>query len=500
MKIICKIKLFAIIFCATSIMGCVQEESLEFASNKEDVIDINTTRAEGNILGYNSGSYNGTKSTTASDPFTETREVECFESVVLPELQPHIWMGNILTKSSIVDANYKPLVYPRQPITITTTLPGTNSQVIENPSYSKYLAYVQEQTAKGSFSQNGEFNFTTEQFTSYNELKVAFGSNVNSGGLFWGSSTTTEGYDHVINKATGLYVKFYQTSFKVVMDYPQGQIASIPTDLINEAVYVNSITYGRLGILTIETNEAIHNAETIINGTFRKLFVSGSSSLTTTEQAFLDGCDFRVYLIGGNGSTSVEAFKGYSAFIQHIKNGTFSKSEPGSPLFCTFNHVKDNSPVSVKFKYSIKKEPVYLELKWRSNPSNDPYHIRNRGDLSVNFYKNKSKIPMIAPPNMKIKLRLTTVETGGGDIDRDPVHKDYVFYNAGYKTSMVLMVNQWTSEFHDARREGSPYDGFTVIPSYTTWKTYLLQESNEYATIGYNPITDDNVRFAIPLY
>lgn len=100
-------------------------------------------------------------------------------------------MGNILTKPSIVDANYKPLVYPRQPITITTTLPGTNSQVIENPSYSKYLAYVQEQTAKGNFSQNGEFNFTTEQFTSYNELKVAFGSNVNSGGLFWGSSTTT---------------------------------------------------------------------------------------------------------------------------------------------------------------------------------------------------------------------------------------------------------------------------------------------------------------------
>lgn len=482
------------------LFSCTDENLVNDISSlkKEKVIEINTTRSEGNILGVNSEMGIGTKSTNATDPFTEIREVECFESVVLPELQPHIWVGNILTKSSIVDCNYKPLIYPRQPITISTTLPGTNDQIITNPSYSKYLAYVQEQTAKGNFSQNGEFNFTTEQFTSYNELKVAFGSNVSTGALFWKSNTTEEGFDHTISKATGLYVKFYQTSFKIAMDYPQGQIASIPTNLIDEAVYINSITYGRLGILTIETNEAVYTAETIINRTFRKLFVSGSSYLTTEEKAFLDGCDFKVYLIGGNGSTSVETFKGYSAFIQHIKQGTFSRNEPGSPLFCTFNHVRDNSPVSVKFKYSIKKEPVYLELKWRSNPSNDPYIIRNRGDLSVNFYRSRSKIPTIAPPNMKIKLRLTTVETGGGDIDRDPVNKDYVFYNAGYKTSMVLMTNKWTSEFHPARREGSPYDGFKVIPSYTTWHTYFLQDSNEYVALGYNPITDDNVKFAIP--
>lgn len=284
------------------------------------------------------------------------------------------------------------------------------------------------------------------------------------------------------------------------MDYPQGQIASIPTDLINEAVYVNSITYGRLGILTIETNKAIHNAETIINGTFRKLFVSGSSSLTTTEQAFLDGCDFRVYLIGGNGSTSVEAFKGYSAFIQNINNETFRKSEPGSPLFCTFNHVKDNSPVSVKFKYSIKKEPVYLELKWKMDPDpsdNKISGVNNRGHLSVNFYKNKSKIPTIAPPNMKIMLLKTTEKT---PTLGDPrfTYKEYVFQNAGYKTSMELLHNQWTLDIYPTSREGSPYDGFTVIPGYKLFNTYLLQESNEYQVMGYNPITDNNVAYAIP--
>lgn len=262
----------------------------------------------------------------------------------------------------IVNCVYKPLIYPRTPITISLTLPGTSPQQIHPASYSKYLAYIQEQTTKGTFVQNGEFNFTTEQFTSYNELKVAFGSNVNTNGLFWGSSTSSSSSDHLINKATGLYVKFYQTSFKAIMDYPRDKIALVPTDMIDSAVYINSITYGRLGLLTLETNESVYEAQDKINQIFKTLFYSNSSTFTKEEQSFLNGCEFKVYLIGGNGNTSVESFSGLDGFIQHIKKGSFSRNVPGTPIFCTFNHVKDNSPVKVQFKFSVKKEPLYIEL------------------------------------------------------------------------------------------------------------------------------------------
>lgn len=151
MKSLYKIKLALIIVCVFAIAGCVKEdESIDFVSNKDIVIDINTTRAVGNILRANSGVK---LRASTSDPFTEIREVECFESVVLPELQPHIWIGNILTKSSVADCNYNPLIYPRNPITVSSTLPGMNPLVIENPSFSKYMSYIQEQTAKGNFSQ-----------------------------------------------------------------------------------------------------------------------------------------------------------------------------------------------------------------------------------------------------------------------------------------------------------------------------------------------------------
>ena len=444
--------------CALLIASCNKEEVLpegirqNTPSKKNYVIDINTTRSAGNILGAVTG--NGLGPATRAmgdDPFTEIREVECFESVVLPELQPHIWIGNIMPKSSVVNCVYKPLIYPRKPITVSLTLPGTSPQQIETPSYSKYLTYIQEQTQKGTFAQNGEFSFSTEQFTSYNELKVAFGSNVNTNGIFWGSSSSSSSSDHLINKATGLYIKFYQTSFKAIMDYPQDQIATIPSNMIDSAVYINSISYGRLGILTLETNETAYEAKDKIEKIFRTIFYSSSSTFTKEEQSFLNGCDFKVYLIGGNGNTSVESFSGLTGFIQHIKKGTFSKDVPGTPIFCTFNHVKDNSPVSIKFKFNVKKEPIYVEIKHEpilNVPKTEQFlgsvnysKIKGYGQIRIYFYRNRAKVPTIADPRIPIKVgkkwKRTDIYTDGKKYENENTN-EYEMKNAGNQTSMVL--------------------------------------------------------------
>lgn len=415
--------------CNDDFISTQQAESIA----KDQVIEIKTTRNEWNIL------QNGMKLKSSSgDPnFVDTKEVESTESVVLPELVPHIWVGNILRKSSIANCDYKPLIYPRNPITVSLTLMNTSPKTISNPTFSTYLGYIQEQTAKGNFSQNSEFNLSIEQFTSYNELKVAFGSNVNSSFLFWGSSTGTELDQHTINKATGIYVKFFQTSFKAVMDYPAGSIASIPSNLIDSAVYINSISYGRLGIMTLETNSTVQYSKEIVNKVFHKIFSSGSSTLTTEEKNFLDGCDYKLYMIGGNGSTAVESFIGYQGFIQHIKSGKFSKNEPGTALFCTFNHVKDNSPVKTRFKFDIKKEPLYVELS------------KKKDGVYMNFYRSRSKVPTIANPNIKFPIRITEktdFAPGGSNgiyandygFIEGTYHNNYDFYNSGYQTDLKI--------------------------------------------------------------
>ena len=99
--------------------GSVQRSSSSKASSVE--IEINTTRDAWNMLDNPSGS--GMLKSTSSDPFTEIREVESTESIVLPELIPHIWVGNIMKKSSIADCIYQPLIYPRSAIIVGLTLP-----------------------------------------------------------------------------------------------------------------------------------------------------------------------------------------------------------------------------------------------------------------------------------------------------------------------------------------------------------------------------------------
>jgi len=371
----------------------------EYSSASDIVLTINTTRNEGNILHDHSTDNISLRSIT-NDPFTEIRKVVSTESVILPELQQHIWIGNIVQRKSIVDCSYIPIKpTSRNPITVSlTNIQNTSSKKINNISFSEQFKYLNEQYLNASFKQNGEFSFSVEQFTSYNELKSAFGTNVNTSSLFWKNTSSEYEEDHSISKATGLYIRFYQTSFKMIMDYPETTLGNIDKNMINDAVYVSSITYGRLGILTLETNSSADYSKLVINNTFRKLFSSGNSTFTKEEQSFLDGCDFKLYLIGGNSTTAVQSFTGYSGFITHIKKGSFSSKEPGEPMFCTFSNFKDNSTVSTEFQFNIKKEPVYAEMKLIKQG------IKQTDGIYLYFYKNKSRTPTIANPSIKFNV------------------------------------------------------------------------------------------------
>lgn len=367
----------------------------------------------------------------------EVKEVETSETVVFPQLFQHIWLGSILRKSSIANALYAPLIYNnRTPLKIISTLPGAGSAIMESPSLTNYMPLLNKFVKEGSFKQNGEFVFSIEKFTSYNELKTAFGSNINTGALFWGSHTGTSGETYQIQKATGLYVKFYQSSFRVMMDPPVNGFPEVPQNMLDDAVYVNSITYGRMGILTIETNDSYEYAYEKIGKVFNKIFLSGNNQYTKEEKDFLNRSEFKVYLISGSGQTaSVVPFSGYDGFIRHIVSGRFSKDIPGDPLFCSFNHVRDNTPVRIKFKYSIKKAPVYTELV-----------MKNGDGVYLYFYRNKSKIPTIAHPRIKFSIKKTeqinfSPSPYAGDFGYDPekiLYEEKDFYNTGYQTSIKL--------------------------------------------------------------
>ena len=350
-------KIIYYLSCITLFLGCSDEisENTFTTTNSKDqtveAIQINTFRQIGNDT--NDRSFGISTRSSGANEFEDIREVESNETVVVPSLASHIWLGNIIGKQSAVNADYLPLAYRINPIKVTSSLPPNYpSGAVELPSYQSMYRFVSEKVLpNSSFEQNEEFKFSISQFTSYNELKEVFGNNINTSALFWGSSSGESNSDHTISTATGFYVKFYQTSYTVTMDYPQNPIASdLSAQSIDSAVYVNSIAFGRLGVLTVETNTLAEETKRKLNSTFNTIFTSGQSYLTQEEKNFLNGCDFKLFLISGNGKTSVESFHGYAGFIDHISKGKFSRRQPGSPIFCTFAYVKNNAPFKAVFK------------------------------------------------------------------------------------------------------------------------------------------------------
>lgn len=350
------------------------------------------------------------------DDILNTAEFEASESVVLSNLIRYIYPGSLLMGNSIQELNFKPVVVPLNPVTVSLSIPAMNKQTeitINNPSLSGTRAAINNYLQTADFTQNGEFSYSVEQFSTYDELKVAFGSNVNTSSIFHKTSSSTNIENSMIRKATGFYVKFTQKSFTLDMDIPKGDLVKNYNFNTNgvEPVYVSSISYGRMGILTIETDETSETAKKIINESLEILFFKKEKTLTEEQKSFLKKSDFNIYLIGGDGETAVQAFQGYEAFINHVSQKSFSKSEPGVPIFCSYSYFKDHSPVKTRFVYNTRVEPVYVRLLTENmdvKQGDQSYNQDNMlvyGDVVLRFYKNKGgTVPTVA--NSKIKFRL----------------------------------------------------------------------------------------------
>ncbi|AJW62015.1 Pneumolysin [Elizabethkingia miricola] len=372
---------------------------------------------------------------------TETREFESSESVVLNHLNRYVFPGSLLMGNSIQDLNYKPVFASLNPITVSLSIPAINQNTaitITNPSLSATRAAVYNYLKTADFTQNGQLSYNIQQFSSYDELKVAFGSNVNSRNLFGKNSSSTSVEEGMVAKQTGFYVKFYQTSFTLDMDVPNGSLVkdnNFDSEGI-EPVYVSSISYGRMGILAIETNEKAEDAKRIINETFNKLFYKKQTNFSQEEKSFIEEADFNLYLVGGDGSTAAQSFKGYEAFVNHISQGTFSKEQPGVPIFCSYSYLKDNSPVKTKFKFDIKRPPLYVKLVMENVKDNNQnntvagiYTQKRDAILKIYFYKNRSLVPTLPNPYIEFKIREKKKKWKSGDIPGRYNSPDDIPYN-----------------------------------------------------------------------
>lgn len=192
----------------------------------------------------------------------------------------YIYPGAIIEGNTISKANYLPVfVQDRNPITLSMTVkhspPKPTSRTIVKPSNSKIDDYVKEMAYGADFSQNERFMFQYKRFTFYDELKQAFGTDIDTRKLFSSHSESNSTESYKIMETTGMYVKFFQASFTVHMDIAPLADGPIQGTSGVPPVYVSSVTYGRMGIIVLETDKEYEFAETCIKKEFDRIFITG---------------------------------------------------------------------------------------------------------------------------------------------------------------------------------------------------------------------------------
>lgn len=214
------------------------------------------------------------------------------------------------------------------------------------PRLINYDGALNEALKSPDFSgdQTEEFEYDFKRFSYYDELKLAFGANFNIASLLNISASCVS---NKITHKTGLFARVFQQNFTAVMDYPEdGNLFKNNNDLNNHLTdaYINSIIYGRLAIISMESDYSYDSVKTAFKAALAINKNSGGASLDAQYKKILDTADVHVYILGGDASGAAKTFESFESFEKFIKDGgAFSKTVPGVPIFITANHLNDNS-------------------------------------------------------------------------------------------------------------------------------------------------------------
>lgn len=266
----------------------------------------------------------------------------------------NIYVGAVYKAPSIEDLSFSYISNPVKSIDVSYTFPRYYFDLIQRPSVSSMYRSLNKAIESPSFTgkQNLSFEYDFREFSYYKELKLAFGANVNIASVFKIDASYN---NNKITSKSGLFARVVQKNFSLIMDYPEnGNIFLNESDLSKTAslspVYINSIIFGRMGIIAIESNYTYDEVKSAFKASLTAGKVNGELNITAEQKKILQESQIRIFVSGGVGqdvAKIVEGFNEYKNFI--INGGEFTRDVPGVPIFFTANYASDNSVFNTSF-------------------------------------------------------------------------------------------------------------------------------------------------------
>lgn len=291
--------------------------------------------------GRSSGGRDGS-STRPSNPSTST-------STILISDPNIVYVGAAFPESEFGYNFTKELLYPRNPIEISTSFPdsylGEITRETGSFGYKKFMKEVLRSSEYKTFLQKGgreSLDFQCTEYFSYSDIEKAFSSNAGLAKIFSAKVQTNSKKTNIQSRLLGQLVS---RNFTVTMEVPvNGFFKDKSKDISAEnPVYVRSISYGKIALLSVESSYSFEEVKKAVEAGIKWKIFSAGGSFSSKDTEILQKSTITLYLISDDTNGSANQFFNSLDDIKNAFQINYSEANFGLPIFCKGYYTKDNS-------------------------------------------------------------------------------------------------------------------------------------------------------------
>lgn len=274
--------------------------------------------------------------------YTETEQLDRF--VAFQPNSATLWPGVVVRGADAEDGLLTPVAVPLAPVTFSVSLENISGSPVGKMPAPSLSAFREERNRILSSDLTGStpaaIDFEIVEVYSSSQLSLALDASVK-----WpGGQEVAASFDFdKTNRSSKIVVNFTQAYYTVDVDTPVR-----PTDFFrddvrvddlaayvgkgNPPLYVQSITYGRRVIFTVESSASSTSLEAALSATFGGL-TKGSVDVAVEHKKTIEESTIRAFVFGGSSADAtsvIDGIEGIEAYIR--RGGDYSKDSPGAPI------------------------------------------------------------------------------------------------------------------------------------------------------------------------
>ncbi|MBM4374338.1 MAG: thiol-activated cytolysin family protein [Deltaproteobacteria bacterium] len=311
--------------------------------------------------------------------FQETAQFDRF--VALQPNSATLWPGNVVRGEDAANGVLTPIGVELAPVTFSVSLEnlaGSPAATMEKPSLSSFRLARNAILASGvTGATPASLDFEVRKVSNESQLAVALGASAS-----WpGGADIAASFDfNSSSQKTKILVNFTQAYYTIDVDTPvspakffaPGTTVVELSKWMNDAsppVYVQSITYGRRVIFSVQTNASAEEVKAALEAAYKGVAVEASGSISVEQKNLLRDSTIRAFVLGGSGDDAAAVIDGFDSLAEYIKKGgSYSPASPGAPIAYKLSYL-DNTVTKLAFTTDYAERTC----------------VRNRVDMRVSF-------------------------------------------------------------------------------------------------------------------